>query len=182
KLCGRWRTGAPLALSPDDPRPAGVPLEKWNQFDYSDDPGGRRCPLGSHIRRNNPRATPVAGGGGERHRTMRRGLPYVPPFDPKDPNDGIERGLLGLFVCGNLREQYEFLMKEWVNDGDFAGLGSDRDAILGNQPPEGGRFRIPNVGKPPTILRGLPSFVWTRGSAYVFLPSITGLRYLASAM
>jgi hypothetical protein len=87
--------------------------------------------------------------------------------------------LLGLFVCGNLRDQFEFLMKEWVNDGDFVGLGADRDPVLGNQPPEGGRFRIPNQGKPQTVLRGMPRFITTRGGAYCFLPSITGLRYLA---
>jgi Dyp-type peroxidase family len=179
KLCGRWRTGVPLSLSPDNPDPASVPLANWNQFDYSDDPAGKRCPLGSHIRRNNPRSTSVAGDGGERHRIMRRGLPYGPPFDPQNPNDGIARGLLGLFVCGNLRDQFEFLMKEWVNDGDFVGLGADRDPVLGNQPPEGGRFRIPNQGKPQTVLRGMPRFITTRGGAYCFLPSITGLRYLA---
>jgi len=29
------------------------------------------------------------------------------------------------------------------------------------------------------VLDGLPRFVTTRGGAYCFLPSITGLRYLA---
>jgi Dyp-type peroxidase family len=180
KLCGRWRTGVPMALSPDDGSPAAVPLAKWNEFDYSDDPGGRKCPLGSHIRRNNPRATSVAGNGGEMHRIMRRGLPYGPPYDPANPNDNHARGLLGLFICASLRDQFEFLMKEWVNDGDFVGLGADRDPILGNQPSEGGRFRIPNEGKPQTSLRNLPSFVTTRAGAYCFLPSVTALRYLAA--
>lgn len=180
KLCGRWRTGVPLALSPHDPDPARVPVAQWNQFDYSDDPAGKVCPMGSHIRRNNPRRASVAGDGGERHRIMRRGLPYGPPYDSTKPDDGIERGLLGLFICGNLRDQFEFLMKEWVNDGDFAGLGTDRDPILGNQPDAGGRFRFPVAGKPQTIIRGMSTFVTTRAGAYCFLPSITGLRYLAA--
>lgn len=179
KLCGRWRTGVPLALS-NDGNPASVAIENWNEFDYSDDPSGKKCPLGAHIRRNNPRATPVAGDGGGKHRIMRRGLPYGPPFDPTNPNDGIERGLLGLFICGNLRDQFEFLMKEWINDGDFAGLGSDRDPILGNQPEGGGRFRIPMAGRPQVSLRSMPSFITTRGGAYCFLPSLTALRYLAA--
>jgi Dyp-type peroxidase family len=179
KLCGRWRTGVPLALS-DNPDPASVPMEKWNEFDYADDPAGKKCPLGAHIRRNNPRATSVAGDGGEKHRIMRRGLPYGPPFDPENPNDGIERGLLGFFICGNLRDQFEFLMKEWINDGDFVGLGPDRDPILGNQPPEGGRFRCPaGKGQPPVKMRNMPSFVTTRGGAYCFLPGRSALRYLS---
>ncbi len=179
KLCGRWRTGIPLALS-SDPSPASVPMENWNQFDYSDDPAGRKCPLGAHVRRNNPRATSVAGDGGDKHRIMRRGLPYGPPFDPAHPDDGIERGLLGLFVCANLHDQFEFLMKDWINDGDFLGLGADRDPILGNQPQGGGRFRIPNQGKPVTNLRSMPTFITTRAGAYCFLPSLTALKYLGS--
>jgi len=178
-LCGRWRSGAPLALSPDTPNPTGLRVDHWNEFNYADDPAGKRCPLGSHIRRNNPRSTAVAGDGGERHRIMRRGLPYGPPHDPANPDDGIERGLLGLFICGSLRDQFEFLMKEWVEGGDFAGLGTDKDPILGNQPSTGGRMRIPNTGKPRTIIRGLPTFITTRAGAYCFLPSLTALRYLA---
>ena len=110
---------------------------------------------------------------------MRRGLPYGAPYDPGNPEDGIERGLLGLFICGNLRDQFEFLMKDWVNDGDFAGLGTDKDPILGNHPPSGGRFRIPGPTKPATVVRGISTLITTRAGAYFFLPSITGLRYLA---
>ncbi len=177
KLVGRWRTGEPLALAPDATQK--VTVDRWNDFDHADDPAGKRCPLGSHIRRTNPRRAAVAGSGGETHRIMRRGLPYGPPFDPKNPEDGIERGLLGLFICGNLRDQFEFLMKDWVNDGDFAGLGTDKDPLLGNQPPAGGRFRIPAQGKPQAIVRGIPTFITTRAGAYFFLPSITALHYLA---
>jgi Dyp-type peroxidase family len=179
KMCGRWRNGVPLALSPETDQPAGLLREQWNNFDYSDDPKGNRCPLGSHIRRNNPRTTPVAGNGGQRHRIMRRGLPYGPPYDPSHPDDGIERGLLGLFICGSLKDQFEFLMKHWVQDGDFIGLGSDRDVIAGNQPDDRGRFRFRNTSGGPLVARNLPSFVTTRGSAYCFLPSITALRWIA---
>jgi Dyp-type peroxidase family len=180
KLCGRWRSGVPLALSPDSSEPAGLSRDQWNRFDYSDDPQGARCPFGAHIRRNNPRATPVAGNGGQRHRIMRRGLPYGPPFDPDHPSDGMERGLLGLFICANLKDQFEFLMKHWVQDGDFIGIAEDRDPIAGNQPPEGGRFRFRDAAGKRIALRGMPSFVTTRGAAYCFLPSLTALRWIAS--
>ena len=104
KLCGRWRNGVPLALSPNTPDPE-LPLEKYNSFDYKptadvpdayDDRRGERCPIGSHIRRMNPRHSVVAGNSGLKRRVVRRGLPYGPPYDPAHPADGIERGLLGV--------------------------------------------------------------------------------------
>lgn len=179
KLIGRWRSGVPLSLAPEASQQASVPIHQWNQFDHEDDPRGLRCPMGSHIRRTNPRRGDVAGSGGETHRIMRRGLPYGAPFDPANPHDGIERGLLGLFICGNLRDQFEFLMKDWINDGDFAGLGQDRDPIMGNQPEAGGRFKIQRETKPHTILRNMKTFITTKGGAYFFLPGMTALRYLS---
>ena len=180
KLMGRWRSGVPLSLAPESARAASVPIHQWNQFDHADDPRGARCPMGSHIRRTNPRRADVAGSGGETHRIMRRGLPYGAPFDAANPRDGIERGLLGLFICGNLRDQFEFLMKDWINDGDFAGLGQDRDPVMGNHPDSGGRFKIPGETKPHTILRNMKTFITTKGGAYFFLPSMTALRYLSN--
>ena len=60
KIMGRWRSGCPLDLSPDkdDPAIAADP-QRRNNFTYAGDDQGLRCPLGSHLRRSNPRATPV---------------------------------------------------------------------------------------------------------------------------
>ena len=128
KLCGRWRNGVPLALSPE--RADGpVPIEKLNSFDYVptdavpdayDDRRGYRCPIGSHIRRMNPRNSTVAGNSGLKRRIVRRGLPYGPAYDARHPDDGIERGLLGLFIGVSLKDQFEFLMSDWANKGAFA--------------------------------------------------------------
>jgi deferrochelatase/peroxidase EfeB len=98
KLCGRWRNGVPLSLSPDFPD-ENIPLDQRNSFDYVpsesvpdafDDRRGYRCPLGSHIRRMNPRNSTIAGNGGLKHRIIHRGLPYGPPYDTAHPDDGIE--------------------------------------------------------------------------------------------
>ena len=52
--------------------------------------------------------------------------------DPARPRDGHERGLLGLFIGVSLKDQFEFLMAEWANDGLFApGLGRSKDPLLG---------------------------------------------------
>jgi deferrochelatase/peroxidase EfeB len=190
KLCGRWRNGVPLSLSPHSPGEE-IPLDKRNSFDYVpsssvpdavDDARGYRCPLGSHIRRMNPRSAVVAGGSGLKHRIIRRGLPYGPPYDPENPSDGIERGLLGLFIGVSLKDQFEFLMSDWANKGSLApGLRDTRDPVIGNNSDSGAAFLIPVEGqKRPIELSGLSRFVTCRGAAYCFLPSTTAIRYIAA--
>jgi Dyp-type peroxidase family len=189
KFVGRWRNGVPLSLSPDSDSPTpSIPLDQINSYDYAptqanpdafDDRRGYRCPIGSHMRRNNPRSSMVAGNSGLRHRLVRRGLPYGPPFDPANPHDGVERGLLGLFIAVSLKDQFEFLMSEWVNGDTFApGLSGTRDPLLGNSPGGSGRFTIPGETKT-IVISSLPQLVRTRGAAYGFLPSLTALQYIA---
>jgi deferrochelatase/peroxidase EfeB len=190
KLCGRWRNGVPLALSPhtDSPDPA-IPEADLNDFDYLagadgtrgfDDAKGYRCPLGSHIRRTNPRGSRIAGAGGNLHRIVRRGLPYGPAYDPSRPDDGIPRGLLGLFIGVSLADQFEFVMADWVNDGRFApGLGRTKDPLIGDTEGEG-TFKIPVQGESAKLIGGFSRFVTTRGGAYCFLPSFAALRRIAA--
>jgi deferrochelatase/peroxidase EfeB len=190
KLCGRWRNGIPLALSPDTPTPNPPILQREiNNFDYAqsatwngfDDKKGVRCPIGSHIRRANPRGSRIAGNGNLR-RIVRRGLPYGPVYDPANPNDGIERGLLGMFINVSLKDQFEFIMKDWINNGIFApGLGASRDPVIGGTDQPSSKFSIPVEGGPTKTLTSFARFVKTRGSMYCFLPSITALKYLAKA-
>ncbi len=187
KLCGRWRNGVPLTMSPetDSPDPPISP-DQLNNFDYAtseggngyDDRQGYWCPVGSHIRRAHPRSHRVAGGGGHRHRLVRRGLPYGPEYDPGNPDDDHERGLLGLFIGASLADQFEFIMKEWVNDGTFAArLGRTKDPLLGRNDPRDSKFVMPTEDGPVEVT-GFSQFVTTRGGAYCFLPSITALSYM----
>jgi deferrochelatase/peroxidase EfeB len=55
KMMGRWRSGCPLDLSPDqnDFTIAADPHRR-NNFTYEGDDQGLRCPLGAHLRRTNP--------------------------------------------------------------------------------------------------------------------------------
>src|SRR6478752_2638127 len=57
KLMGRWRSGAPLVLAPNKEDPAlGADMQRNNDFNYKEaDPHGYAVPLGSHMRRMNPR-------------------------------------------------------------------------------------------------------------------------------
>jgi deferrochelatase/peroxidase EfeB len=184
RLCGRWQNGVPLALAPYSPLGQnGAPSVAdvaLNDFDYvsADDRNGMKCPIGAHVRRNNPRGSDVLGGMGGQVRLIRRGMPYGPPHDPKKP-DGNERGMLGLFLCTSLKHQFEFVMRNWVNDGLFArGLDpAERDPLSGAQAP-GATFTHRDAdGKRVSV--SMQSFVKVRGAAYLFFPSLTGLRIIA---
>jgi hypothetical protein len=48
-------------------------------------------------------------------------MPYGPAYDPSQPYDGVERGLLGYFINSSIENQYEFVLSLWVNNSEFAG-------------------------------------------------------------
>ncbi|MEJ6479814.1 peroxidase [Nostoc punctiforme UO1] len=177
KLMGRWRSGAPLVLSPDKDDPAlAVDMQRNNDFNYATmDPHGYAVPLGSHIRRLNPRDT---GANMNRRRMIRRGATYGPPLPEDAPEDGIERGIAAFVICASLIRQFEFAQNVWVNDKNFHELGNERDPIIGTQ--DGTLdFKIPKRPIRKTIT-GIPAFTTVRGGAYFFLPGLKALRYLAS--
>ena len=191
KMIGRWRDGTPLSLFPEtDGQGAPLQAETLNQYDYVptaanpavyNDRRGFRCPIGAHMRRANPRSSPIAGNSGSRHRIVRRGVPYGPPYDPANPHDGVKRGLLGLFIGASIKDQFEFLMSEWINGSAFApGIYGTTDPLLGNSVGEDNKFVIPREGAKPIVISPMPRLVTTRGSSYTFLPSLSGLQYLAS--
>ncbi len=102
KMVGRWPSGAPLALAPEQDDPAlGDDRSRNNDFLYEEhDPRGFKCPAGAHIRRVNPRDAKVLGLT-RQHRIIRRGTSYGPPFpDGVLEDDGVDRGLVGVFIGG----------------------------------------------------------------------------------
>lgn len=177
KLMGRWRSGAPLVLSPDQDDPLlSVDPQRNNDFNYKQmDPHGYAVPLGAHIRRMNPRDTAA---NINRHRMIRRGATYGPPLPENAPPDGIERGIAAFVLCASLIRQFEFAQNVWVNDKNFHELANERDPIIGNQ--DGTlEYKIPKRPLRKTIT-GLPAFTTVRGGAYFFLPGLKALRYLAA--
>ena len=177
KLMGRWRSGAPLVLSPDkDDADLGADQQRNNNFNYKEmDPHGYAAPLGSHIRRMNPRDTAA---NMNRRRMIRRGATYGLPLPEGVPDDGKERGIAAFVLCASLIRQFEFAQNVWVNDKNFHELGNERDPIIGNQ--DGTlEFKIPKRPIRKKIT-GLPAFTTVRGGAYFFLPGLKALRYLAA--
>jgi Dyp-type peroxidase family len=177
KLMGRWRSGAPLVLSPDKDDPKlGADPQRNNDFNYKEmDPHGYAVPLGSHARRMNPRDTAA---NMNRRRMIRRGATYGPQLPEGAPEDGAERGIAAFVICASLIRQFEFAQNVWANDRNFHELGNERDPIIGNQ--DGTlEFKIPKRPIRKKIT-GLPAFTTVRGGAYFFLPGIKALRYLAT--
>jgi Dyp-type peroxidase family len=181
KMVGRWRSGAPLVLAPehDDPGIAADP-RRINDFNYrQEDPGGLRCPLGAHIRRMNPRDSltdtivDVSN-----HRALRRGATYGPMLpEAEREDDGADRGIVFIFMGTDLVRQFEFIKSQWADDGNFVGLGTERDPVIGDND-DTGTFTIPR--RPVRRrLKQLPRFVITRGGEYLFMPGIQALNWLA---
>ena len=93
-------------------------------------------------------------------------------------DDGVERGLV--FVCFNasIWRQFETIQALWIDDGDPFGLGADKDFLIGQPDGDGGKMTIP--GHPPFFLKPQPRFVTVRGGEYLYRPSMSALRWLAS--
>jgi Dyp-type peroxidase family len=178
KLVGRWPDGTPLDLSPQSPDPAlAADPDRNNTFDYADDQQGYRCPIGAHTRRANPRLSmPFDGKLVNRHRLVRRGLPYGPALPDGAAEDGVDRGVVFACFQADLQRQFEFIQSQWLNDGNAFGLGTDKDPLLGDQDGTG-KFTI--HGKPPVFLAPLSRLVTTAGGEYFFAPGINGLAYLS---
>jgi Dyp-type peroxidase family len=173
KMMGRWPSGAPLARAAEaDDAGLAADRRRNNSFDYVDDPVGYRCPRGAHVRRALPRTGAVAE---RRHLLVRRGLPYGPALEDGAPDDGADRGLVGVFLNASIERQYEFVQREWINAPRFDGLRNDPDPIAG---PGAGDFTWQRRPLPRTFRR-LPRFVTVRGGEYFFVPSITALRFMS---
>jgi Dyp-type peroxidase family len=181
KMVGRWQSGAPLALAPDQDDPAlGADPQRNNHFGFGDDLRGFKCPAGAHARRANPRdALDGEGSVNVRlHRMIRRGTNYGPAL-PEGvlEDDGADRGIIFVFAGAHLKRQFEFVKTQWLNDGIFIGAPSEKDPLVG--PGDGnGAFTIPT--RPiRRRLQELPPFVVTRGGEYCFAPGLRAMRWLA---
>jgi Dyp-type peroxidase family len=205
-LVGRFQSGCPIMRAPDDdaqiardpyasnnflyagdtPDYAIVPNQSTVQPDpfapAKADPNGVRCPLSAHVRKVNSRDQSTDVGTGRntlQHRIIRRGIPYGPEFDPANPDDA-DRGLLFLAYQASIPNQFEFLMRDWVNNDGAPQDPSGFDPLLS---PRGKRqilFTRPDLS---TISVPLPAdaLVTTTGAAYLFVPTISTIKSVLAA-
>lgn len=164
-MVGRTRAGDPLVPASAGAIPGiGSDPEqiRQNQFTFSDDPKGTRCPFGAHVHRANPRNTDYPGrptglaklitmlGFGPKrfrddlmssvrfHRILRRGREFGPELKPEDaltpaPPDDPPRGLHFICLNANISRQFEFLQNAWHMNTKFSGLTDENDPLLGHR-------------------------------------------------
>ena len=142
-------------MTPESDQPS---LRDYDFLYAQADPLGLACPLGSHVRRTNPRDQVGPAGQIEslhmssRHRILRRGKPYGPPlFDPTEltrlrnpdalqaivdlQDDGQPRGIHFLCANASIKSQFAFIQQAWANNPSFSGLANNRDPIAGDNDP-----------------------------------------------
>src|SRR5260370_5548516 len=171
-------------LCPAGKRPSGPDNFPDNAFGYmKDDRYGQGCPMGSHVRRANPRdglakhhraAARPRLGGANTHRILGRGRKYGTPPADGHTEDDVDRGLLFICLNADLARQFEFVQQTWILNKNFATLYDETDPLVG---PKGG-FTIGE--QPLRRIVDVETFIQSAGGEYFFLPSLPALKYLAS--
>jgi Dyp-type peroxidase family len=172
KLMGRKQNGEPLVVTPGAPDPPAMNLR--NDFTYANDQDGLRCPFGSHVRRSNPRDDlHFEGRRVNRHRIIRRGMPYGPAYldDPQ-----ADRGLIFIAFNARIEDQFEFIQREWLNTGRPFRTGDDAEPVAGL----GTNMRVVINGEQPVFHKQARPFTEFRGGDYFFVPSMSTLESIAS--
>ena len=183
KMMGRWRDGTPMALSPEKEAPERADED----FDFATDTAGLRCPISSHIRIVNGRDQPLDAGHAMMFpsgfpRVLRRGSTYGPWLDGTE-DDGVDRGIIGMFVCANVNRQFYHLTR-WIAATNFSDAFTDprgQDPLFASRSVPGAHKSVTFTTQHGSIkLKGLPDFIRMQGVAIVLLPSLPALRWLAS--
>ncbi len=175
-VVGRFENGTPVTLHDDEievtPDQGGVP----NNFNYSADAQGLKCPFAGHVRKANPRDVP----GSKAALMARRGIPYGCRSDAPN-SEGIENkpsagvGLLFMAYQADLARQFETTQRYWANARDFPVPGTGIDPIIGQGlGPHGQRYPR-QYGESLTEPFDFSGFVNLRGGEYFFAPSISFL-------
>ena len=172
-MIGRFPNGTPVKLQPN---PAREALDRRNNFVYTTDPRGSRCPFQAHARAANPRNV------ASRHqRIVRRGIPYgrmTPPGSLGNPEQGV--GLLFMCLQRSIGSQFERVQRR-MNGRE----GHARDPITGQG--SGGApplwpdpyATLSRVRYPPRASRWQKrSPVRLLGGEYFFAPSLSFLTGL----
>ncbi len=199
KFVGRYKSGAPLERTEDQPDdldttaadpsiadPSILDETRVNHFEFGDDVDGLVVPRAAHIRKAYPRddTTPTGTEADtQTHRLLRRGIPYGRSYRAGAPVGSpgaaaADRGLLFLCYQSDIERQFEFVQSRWVNNPDAPGAGDGHDPVISQM--SGDRtFALPG-GRPDHVAL-MERFVTTTGGGYFLQPSLDALRRLSGA-
>jgi hypothetical protein len=133
----------------------------------------------------------------EAHRFLRRARVFGPTlFDPTDladpTSDACRTALLALtengrargihYFASRIRSQFEFVQQTWCNNPRFGGLNDNKDPISGDNNQKDEPSSHMTIPARPLRLRAsaLPRFVTVKAGAYLLMPSLRGLQFLAT--
>jgi deferrochelatase/peroxidase EfeB len=114
------------------------------------------------------------------HRIIRRSSTFGPTYSSDitpEEDAARDRGIFFIFISARAFDTIEFLQQEWVNRGNFIDLGEERDPIAGLHG-ENSLFTIPRSPVRQRI-SGIETFNVMVGGEYLFLPSLSALKWLA---
>ncbi|KAI0521243.1 hypothetical protein F5B22DRAFT_662354 [Xylaria bambusicola] len=190
RLVGRWKSGAPIDLTPLRDNPAFAKRQ-----DFRFDPNNQeRCPFAAHIRKTNPRSDLDGRGGTEIRRIIRRGIAFGPEVTEKEkrerrssPDEKLERGLLFACYQSNLGNGFHFMQQSWANNRTFPPKTTTVppvpapgiDPIIGVATDNLPRQMVgasPDISGANTELDFSARWVISRGGEYFFTPSIPALK------
>jgi Dyp-type peroxidase family len=188
RMVGRWKSGAPIDITPFQDDPAlGVDPKRNNNFAFAGEiTSSLRCPFAAHNRKTNPRddlEVPPAGISpipvGPR-RIMRRGIQFGPELTAAEKASGKTihgRGLLFNCYQTSITNGFQFLQHSWADNQDFPPFTSSPsppglDPLIG----QGTRSMIGLDPLNPLTSISMGIFIIPKGGEYFFSPSISGLK------
>jgi Dyp-type peroxidase family len=194
RLIGRWKSGAPVDVTPtqDDPALGADPSRNDNfRFDF---PGDKltqdRCPFAAHVRKTNPRADledldpPIGPISTETRRIIRQGIPFgseVSAGEAASQKTTLPRGLLFVAYQSNIVNGFQFLQHSWANNTAFPPDKPVKlpgfDAIIGQASNPASRTLTGTNPSSQNSELALPAqWVVPKGGEYFFSPSIPALK------
>ncbi|KIJ40008.1 hypothetical protein M422DRAFT_780853 [Sphaerobolus stellatus SS14] len=192
RMIGRWKSGAPVDLSPlqDDPVLGADPTRNNNftymhpGFDFTSDQ--THCPFAAHTRKAFPRADFSDPEAIVQNHMIRSGLPYGPEVTDAEAASGttsIDRGLAFVAYQDDINNGLFFVQANWFDIPGFIFGKSDPtpgyDPILGQivtvSSQTGPRFTSGLDPTDPDRDFTLPDFIISRGGEYFFSPPISAI-------
>jgi Dyp-type peroxidase family len=187
RMVGRWKSGAPVDLSPlkDDPTLGADATRNQNfTFDHPEIKGFNfnsdqtRCPFSAHIRKTHPRADLASNVA-----ILRSGIPYGPEVAASESSSNkttTERGLAFVAYQSVIANGFQFQQVTWADNANFIFNKNDTspglDPIIGQAGNGAARvvsgIDVKNANHDLTI----PAFILSRGGEYFFSPPISALN------